>query len=85
MFKTVIQIEGTFEMTTPVIHLGYSRSSVASPNTSMFINSMLEVRSSTYITVFINLEPNIDIANITTAKLDCTELSDTRVMLWVIK
>lgn len=68
-------------MTTPIILLGYSKPSVATPNTSIFINNMLETRSCTYLTVFISLEPIIDTPNISTTKLESTELIDTRVMI----
>lgn len=69
-------------MSTPAVLLGYSRPSVATPNSSIFINKMLETRSSTYLTVFISLEPIIDVLNISTTKLESTELSDIRVITY---
>ncbi|XP_055540929.1 coiled-coil and C2 domain-containing protein 2A [Wyeomyia smithii] len=80
------RIEGTFEIKTPLILFGYSRSSDDSPEyTSMLIGStMPDLRELTHISLFINLEPNVEIPCFDTNQLECVELEQTktRIYLW---
>ncbi|XP_053696405.1 coiled-coil and C2 domain-containing protein 2A [Sabethes cyaneus] len=80
------RIEGTFEIKTPSILFGYSRSSDDSPEyTSMLIGSSLpDLRELTHISLFINLEPNVEIPCFDTNGLECVELEQTkaRIYLW---
>ncbi|XP_062546525.1 coiled-coil and C2 domain-containing protein 2A [Armigeres subalbatus] len=80
------RIEGTFEIKTPPILFGYTRSNSESPEySSMIIGSSLpDMRELTHISLFINLEPNVEIPTIDTNELECVELEQTkaRIYLW---
>ncbi|XP_058450036.1 coiled-coil and C2 domain-containing protein 2A [Malaya genurostris] len=80
------RIEGTFEIKTPSVLFGYTRSNDESPEyTSMLIGSDLPgMRELTHISLFINLEPNVEIPKFDTNGLECVELEQTmtRIYLW---
>ncbi|XP_065088356.1 coiled-coil and C2 domain-containing protein 2A [Ochlerotatus camptorhynchus] len=80
------RIEGTFEIKTPPILFGYTRSDNESPEyTTMLIGSSLpDMRELTHISLFINLEPNVEIPKFDTNELECIELEQTkaRIYLW---
>lgn len=81
------RIEGTFEIKTPPILVGYTRtnSNETPEYTSMLIGSSLpDMRELTHISLFINLEPNVEIPKIDTNELECVELEQTktRIYLW---
>lgn len=73
------QIEGIFEMTTPKILLGYSKQPVVWSDLSA--ERIPEIRGSVYLTISISLEPLFDSVELTTSNLECTELSDVKVIL----
>lgn len=75
-----LQIEGTFEMTTPHILLGYTKPSVALPDPHYLNgNGKLEIRQSILVSLLISIEPIIHLAYSTTSQLECTELSSVKV------
>ncbi|XP_039444394.1 coiled-coil and C2 domain-containing protein 2A [Culex pipiens pallens] len=82
------RIEGTFEIKTPPILFGYTRSTTgteAPEYTSMLIGSSLpDMRELTHISLFISLEPNVEIPTFDTNGLECIELEQTkaRIYLW---
>lgn len=82
------KIEGTFEIKTPPILFGYTRSTTGSEApeyTSMQIGSSLpDMRELTHISLFISLEPNVEIPTFDTNGLECIELEQTkaRIYLW---
>uniref|UniRef100_A0A336K7A0 CSON004015 protein n=1 Tax=Culicoides sonorensis TaxID=179676 RepID=A0A336K7A0_CULSO len=75
------RIEGTFEMNTPNLLLGYNRHSFETTEsvatlTNTGIPNMREV---TYLSLFINIEPPLDIPMpLITIGLECIELEETK-------
>ncbi|XP_058815974.1 coiled-coil and C2 domain-containing protein 2A-like [Topomyia yanbarensis] len=80
------RIEGTFEIKTPLLLFGYTRSNDESPEyTSMLTGSNLpDMRELAHISLFISLEPNVEISKFETNGLECVELQQTmaRVYHW---
>lgn len=76
----VCQIEGTFEMITPHILLGYTKPSVALPDPN-YLNGTgkLEIRQSILVSLLISIEPILLVTHSTTSHLECTELNNIRV------
>lgn len=66
-------------MTTPNFLLGYSKQPVIWPDSS--IERVPQTRSSVYLTISISLEPLFEPIELTTSNLECTELSDVKVIL----
>ncbi|XP_055593663.1 coiled-coil and C2 domain-containing protein 2A [Uranotaenia lowii] len=81
------RIEGTFEIKTPPMLFGYSRSNGTGElpeYTSMMIGSSLpDMRELTHISLFISLEPNFKIPRFDTAGLECVELEQTRTRIYM--
>lgn len=72
----ISQIEGTFEMTTPVILFGYTKPSVTLKEHVIDANAgAIEVRRSILISLLISIEPIIDIVQFSTTHLECIELT----------
>lgn len=84
------RIEGTFEMTTPVFLLGYNRQNFGTgENASSSLTSVgyPNMREVTYLSLFINLEPQPEpMLPLTTRGLECIELEETRtyIDMWYI-
>lgn len=80
------KIEGTFEIKTPPILFGYTRSNKDTPeyNSMLIGTSLPDIRELTHISLFINLEPNVEIPKFDTNELECIELEQTkmRIGLW---
>lgn len=74
------QIEGTFELNTPQILLGYQRPSIQS-SADGTTSIELEARSAVHLTLFVTLEPAIATNPVSTKQLECTELAAVMVCL----
>lgn len=72
-------------MTTPNILLGYTKPTVTSPDVSMYVENIPEIRSSIHLTLFISLEPCVSLPSVITSNLECTELADVTVKLLLIE
>lgn len=75
------RIEGTFEMNTPILLLGYNRQNFETAEASAALSNvgLPNMREVTYLSLFINLEPLIDVPEaINTVGLECIELEETK-------
>ncbi|XP_055638462.1 coiled-coil and C2 domain-containing protein 2A isoform X2 [Toxorhynchites rutilus septentrionalis] len=80
------RIEGTFELSTPPILFGYTQCSSEAPEyTSMFIGTSLpDMREASQISLFVSLEPNVEVPSLDTNGLECVEFEQTKthIYLW---
>ncbi|GAB0087582.1 Coiled-coil and C2 domain-containing protein 2A [Sergentomyia squamirostris] len=67
------KIEGTFELDSPKILLGYSKSSLNPASSSMFADNLPDTRGPIYLSLFIGLEPNFEQQYFTIKYLECLE------------
>lgn len=80
------RIEGTFEMSTPLILLGYAKPTVNVPDHGPESNvGLIETRQSILISLLISIEPIIEITHFSTAHLECVELRaiKNRISVWM--
>lgn len=83
------RIEGTFEMNTPIILLGYNRQSFDTAESAATLSNVgiPNMREVTYLSLFINIEPPLDIPlPLSTTGLECIELEETKAYIdnWYI-
>uniref|UniRef100_A0A1B0DJC9 Uncharacterized protein n=1 Tax=Phlebotomus papatasi TaxID=29031 RepID=A0A1B0DJC9_PHLPP len=78
------RIEGTFELNSPKILLGYSKSSLNPGTVSIFTENLPDTRGPIYLSLFIGLEPNFDQPYFTTKYLDCMESDQIKgtIQIW---
>lgn len=69
-------------MTTPNILLGYTKPAITSPDVSVFVENIPEIRSSIHLTLFISLEPHVALPTVLTSNLECTELMGVTVNIY---
>ena len=68
-------------MNTPNIILGYRKSSVSSPELlSTFTGTIPEAKDATYLTLFISIEPYVELQEFSTTNLECAELEVIKVV-----
>lgn len=87
IFIIFLQIEGTFEMSTPLILLGYTKPTVnVSDHGGIDLNGgLIETRQSILINFVISIEPIIEITQFPTSHLECVELRaiKNRIAIWL--
>ncbi|XP_059610897.1 coiled-coil and C2 domain-containing protein 2A [Phlebotomus argentipes] len=78
------KIDGTFELNSPKILLGYSKSSLNPGTSSVFAENLPDTRGPIYLSLFIGLEPSFDSPYFTTKHLECMESDQikTTIQLW---
>lgn len=75
-----LQIEGTFEITTPQILMGYSKPKFSPvDHTTIAIENLPDMTKRTNISLFISLEPYIDIPDLISTGLECIEIDNIEV------
>lgn len=75
-----MQIEGTFEITTPQILMGYSKPKFSPvDHTTIAIENLPDMTKRTNISLFISLEPYIDIPDLISTGLECIEIDNIEV------
>lgn len=81
-----LQVEGTFQMATPLILLGYTKPTVSVPDNGIdsFVGT-IEARQSILLSLLISIEPIIELNNFSTAQLECIELKTIqyRINQWI--
>lgn len=79
------RIEGTFEINTPQILMGYSKPKFAPVDqTSIFIESLPDMTKKTHISFFISLEPGVETQDFISNGLECIELENIEVVACII-
>lgn len=84
-----MQIEGPFEMSTPLILLGYTKPAVnIMPDHGGITDStvgLIETRQSILLSLLISIEPIIEITQFPTSHLECVELRaiKNRIAIWL--
>lgn len=70
------RIEGTFEVNVPTLLIGYSRSKLSSVDqqTSINIENYPDLCKKTHISLFISLEPSVEIPQLISSGLECIEV-----------
>ncbi|CAO1388442.1 unnamed protein product [Diamesa hyperborea] len=76
------RIDGTFEVTTPQILLGYSKPKFShADQTSIAIDNLPDMSKKTHISLFISLEPNVEIPELISAGLECIEVDNIELYI----
>uniref|UniRef100_A0A1B0CS86 C2 domain-containing protein n=1 Tax=Lutzomyia longipalpis TaxID=7200 RepID=A0A1B0CS86_LUTLO len=75
------RIEGTFELNSPKILLGYSKASLNPGSLAMFSENLPDTRGPIYLSLFVGLEPNFDIPYFTTRHLECIESDQVKATI----
>jgi len=80
------RIEGTFEISIPSILVGYAKPkfSPADHQTPIAIDSLPDLSKKTYISLFISLEPTVEIPQLISSGLECIEVIhvEQHIKLW---
>lgn len=74
-----MQIEGTFELTTPQICLGYAKAALSASGIAQQPVNVPQIRSSIYLTLFIHVEPAFAMPTMNPSFLECTEVNAVSV------
>lgn len=73
------RIEGFFEVSTPCILLGYSKPRFGDSRYAQ--ESLPQMSSKTYLYLFVNLEPNVEIPKLITSGLECIEVEPVELQI----
>lgn len=79
------RIEGIFEVNTPSVLLGYSKTTFgANDQASAVFGQLPNIRGPTHISVFISVEPILETEKLNTTGLECVELDvvQAHIELW---
>lgn len=80
------RIEGTFEVHIPSVLLGYTKPkfSPADHQTSIALENLPDLSKKTYISLFISLEPTVEIPQLISSGLECIEVihAEQNIKLW---
>lgn len=79
------RIEGTFEVQTPQVLLGYTKPKFSpADQTTIAIDNLPDMSKKTHISLFINLEPNVEIPKLISTGLECIEVDhvEMHIKLW---
>lgn len=83
------RIEGTFELSVPTVLLGYTKAKFSPADlghhqTSIAIESMPDLSRKTFISLFISLEPNVEVPELISWGLECIEVIhvEQHIKIW---
>jgi coiled-coil and C2 domain-containing protein 2A len=80
------RIEGTFELFIPAVLVGYTKAkfSPADQQTAIAIENLPDMSKKTYISLFISLEPAVEIPQLISSGLECIEVIhvEQHIKLW---
>ncbi|KAG5677027.1 hypothetical protein PVAND_006814 [Polypedilum vanderplanki] len=80
------RIEGTFELNIPSVLVGYTKPkfSPADQQTSIAIENLPDLSKKTYISLFISLEPSVEIPQLISSGLECIEVVhvEQHIKIW---